>query len=193
LTQWNFDFFCPPGGVGQGLGDVLRFQVRIVAENFVSRTTGGYETDDGAYRHPHTADARLAPHDPGIPCDTCQLWHVARDAFIVCERAIDWKSHVGRGAWVERRDESFYVAGSRVPLATIVREFRHGQSPEAIRSSFPTLTLEQVYGAITFYLGHKDEVNRDVAARERVEDVFSETHSAPVELKEKLRTRRRPR
>ena len=96
-------------------------------------------------------------------------------------------------AWVERRDESFYIAGSRVPLATIVREFQHGQSPEAIRSSFPTLTLEQVYGALSFYLGHKDEVNGDLAARERAEDVFSDTHSAPVELKEKLRAGRRPR
>jgi hypothetical protein len=98
------------------------------------------------------------------------------------------------GAWVDRRDESFYIAGSRVPLATIVREFQLGQSPEAIRSSFPTLTLEQVYGAITFYLGHKDEVDGDLAARERAEDAFSETHTAPAELKEKLhRARRLPR
>jgi hypothetical protein len=42
-----------------------------------------------------------------------------------------------------------------------------GQSPEAIRSDFPTLSLEQVYGAITFYLGHKDQVDNDMAARER--------------------------
>ena len=60
---------------------------------------------------------------------------------------------------VERRDDSFYIAGSRVPLASIVREFQDGQSPEAMRLAFPTLTLEQVYGAITFYLGHKDEVD----------------------------------
>jgi len=97
-------------------------------------------------------------------------------------------------AWVERRDESFYIAGSRVPLAVIVREFQNGQSPEAIRSSFPTLTLEQVYGAITFYLGHKDEVDGDVVARETAEDAFSETHTAPAELKTKLqRARRLPR
>jgi hypothetical protein len=51
--------------------------------------------------------------------------------------------------FVERRDESFYIAGTRVPLACVVREFRDGQSAEAIRSAFPTLTLEQVYGAIT--------------------------------------------
>jgi uncharacterized protein (DUF433 family) len=76
--------------------------------------------------------------------------------------------------FVERRDQSFYVVGSRVPLACIVREFQEGQSPEAIRSAFPTLSLEQVYGAITFYLGHRSEVDEDLAARGREEDAFSE-------------------
>jgi uncharacterized protein (DUF433 family) len=95
--------------------------------------------------------------------------------------------------FVERRDESFYVAGTRVPLACVVREFQDGQSPESIRSAFPTLTLEQVYGAITFYLGHRSEVDADLAAREHEEDAFSETHPAPAELKEKLaRARRQP-
>jgi uncharacterized protein (DUF433 family) len=93
--------------------------------------------------------------------------------------------------FVERRDDGFYLVGSRVPLDCVVREFREGQSPEAIRSDFPTLSLEQVYGAITFYLGHKDEVDNDMAARERVEDAFSEAHPAPRDLKEKLERARR--
>jgi uncharacterized protein (DUF433 family) len=94
--------------------------------------------------------------------------------------------------FIERRDENFYLVGSRVPLACIVREFQDGQSPEAIRSAFPTLTLEEVYGAITFYLGHRHEVDEDLAARERVENAFSEAHPAPPELKDKLaRARRR--
>ena len=88
--------------------------------------------------------------------------------------------------FVERRDEGLYVIGSRVPLDCVVREFREGQSPEAIRSDFPTLSLEQVYGAITFYLGHRDEVDSDMAARERVEDAFSEAHPAPRDLGDKL-------
>ncbi len=83
--------------------------------------------------------------------------------------------------FVERRDEGFYLAGSRVPLASIVREFRDGQSPEAIRLAFPTLTLEQVYSAITFYLGHKDEVDSEITARERIEDAFTEAHRPSVE------------
>ena len=93
--------------------------------------------------------------------------------------------------FVERHDEGFYLIGSRVPLACLVREFHNGQSPEAIRWAFPKLNLEQVYGAITFYLGHKDEVDDDIAARERIEDAFSETHPAPAELKEKLERARR--
>jgi uncharacterized protein (DUF433 family) len=88
--------------------------------------------------------------------------------------------------FVERRDDGFYLVGSRVPLDCIVREFRQGQSPEAIRADFPTLSLEQVYGAITFYLGHKDQVDNDMAVCERAEDAFSEGYPAPPDLKEKL-------
>jgi hypothetical protein len=88
--------------------------------------------------------------------------------------------------FVERRDESFYLLGSRVPLASIVREFHDGQTPEAIRSAFPTLTLEQVYGAITFYLGHRVEVDEDLARREHEENAFTNSLSAPAELKQKL-------
>ena len=88
--------------------------------------------------------------------------------------------------FVERRDGSFYLIGTRVPLAHIVREFRRGESPEAIRSHYPTLSLEQVYGAITFYLGNKEEAREDIAERERVEDEFIKTHPAPPHLKEKV-------
>ena len=88
--------------------------------------------------------------------------------------------------FVESRDGSFYLIGSRVPLAHLVREFQHGESPEAIRSHYSTLSLEQVYGAITFYLGHKSEVEIDIVERERAEDEFTKTHPAPPHLKEKL-------
>jgi uncharacterized protein (DUF433 family) len=84
---------------------------------------------------------------------------------------------------VERRDRSFYLTGSRVPLAHIVREFQRGESPEAVRSHYPVLSLEQVYGAIAFYLGSKEEVEADIAQREREEDVFTDAHPPPPEIK----------
>jgi hypothetical protein len=85
--------------------------------------------------------------------------------------------------FVERRDESFYLIGSRVPLAHIVLEFQRGESPETIRSHYPALSLEQVYGAITFYLGSREDVERDIAEREREEDAFTAAHPASPEVR----------
>ena len=88
--------------------------------------------------------------------------------------------------FIERRDAGFYLIGSRVPLAHLVREFQQGESPEAIRSHYPTLSLEQVYGAITFYLGHKSEVESDIAERRREEDAYTAAHPTPPDIKEKF-------
>src|SRR6266511_3290705 len=65
--------------------------------------------------------------------------------------------------YVEQRDESYWVEGTRVSLDSVVYAFWNGQTPESIVQSFPTLTLEQVYGAVAFYLAHRDEVDRYLA------------------------------
>jgi len=93
--------------------------------------------------------------------------------------------------FIEPRDGSYYLAGSRVALAHVVAEFQRGESPETIRSHYPTLTLEQVYGAITFYLGNKAEVESDMAGRRCREDEFSDAHPAPAQLKDRLEIARR--
>lgn len=89
--------------------------------------------------------------------------------------------------YVERREGSFYLVGSRVPLARVVYEFQNGAAPEAIRLAYPTLSLEQVYGAITFFLANKEEVERDMAERRRLEDeVIKAQPPLPPELQHKL-------
>ena len=40
--------------------------------------------------------------------------------------------------------------------------FRGGESPETIQQQFPSLTLEHVYGAIAFYLGHQEQVDTNI-------------------------------
>ncbi|MCC6362642.1 MAG: DUF433 domain-containing protein [Bryobacterales bacterium] len=92
--------------------------------------------------------------------------------------------------YIERRHGSFYLIGSRVPLARIVYEFQNGAAPETIRLDYPALTLEQVYGAITFYLSKKEEVEKDMAERRREEEEFIRTHPIPPGLKQKLLDRR---
>ncbi len=53
----------------------------------------------------------------------------------------------------------YYVGGKRISLDTIVGCFLNGDSPETIQHNFSILTLEQVYGAITFYLANKAMVD----------------------------------
>ena len=69
--------------------------------------------------------------------------------------------------YVERRDDAYAVTGSRVSLDSIVYAFDSGESAESIAQAFPVLTLEQVYGAITFYLAHRDEIDRYLEQRRR--------------------------
>lgn len=63
------------------------------------------------------------------------------------------------------------VGGTRVSLDSIVLAFQQGQSPESIRQHYPILRLEDVYGALTYYLAHQREVDdylrRQDAAWER--------------------------
>jgi uncharacterized protein (DUF433 family) len=54
------------------------------------------------------------------------------------------------------------VAATRVSLDSLVYAFRSGESPETIQQQFPSLSLEQVYGAIASYLGHQGEVDTNV-------------------------------
>ena len=57
-------------------------------------------------------------------------------------------------AYVEHREGGYWVAGTRVSLDSLVYAFRDGQTAESLAQSFPVLTLEQVYGAIAYYLAN---------------------------------------
>jgi len=70
-------------------------------------------------------------------------------------------------AYVEQRDGVYMVAGTRVSIDSIVYGFLAGQSAESIAQAFPVLALEQVYGAIAFYLAHRDDVADYLEARRR--------------------------
>jgi uncharacterized protein (DUF433 family) len=89
--------------------------------------------------------------------------------------------------YIERRDGGFYIRGTRVPLDSIVHEFRNGVSAESIRQTFPTLTLEEVYGAIAFYLGHQAEVDVSIRKAERAWTKFEAAHPAPESVRDRLR------
>jgi len=87
--------------------------------------------------------------------------------------------------YIERRDGGYWVQGTRVSLDSIVYRFLEGLSPESILSDcFPVLTLEQVYGAITYYLHNRADVDQYLqesdreyeSFRERVRAEYAEAH-----------------
>ena len=73
--------------------------------------------------------------------------------------------------YVEHREGGYWVTGTRVSLDSLVYAFREGQTAESLAQSFPVLTLEQVYGAIAYYLANRDMI--DAYLREQ-EAAFTE-------------------
>lgn len=61
--------------------------------------------------------------------------------------------------YIEKVDGVYRIVGTRVSLDSIVYAFWRGQTAESIAQSFPVLTLEQVYGALTFYLANKSQID----------------------------------
>ena len=50
------------------------------------------------------------------------------------------------------------VSGTRVPLDTVVLEFKQGATAEEISAQYSSLNLANVYAIISYYLRHEDEV-----------------------------------
>jgi len=51
------------------------------------------------------------------------------------------------------------IKGTRIGLDDVVYAFRQGWTPDEIATRYRSLTLEQVYGAIAYYLHNRAEVD----------------------------------
>lgn len=94
--------------------------------------------------------------------------------------------------YVERRNGGYYVIGSRVSLESVIYPFLDGASPETIVDEFPTLSLEQVYGAVTFYLANRAEIDAYLTETEKLwEEARKNQSPIPPALRERLERARR--
>ena len=72
-------------------------------------------------------------------------------------------------------DEVILVRGARVPLDTIVFEFKQGATAEGIVEQYPSLDLADVYSIIGDYLRHQSDVETYLQQRQQIaEDVRAE-------------------
>ena len=94
--------------------------------------------------------------------------------------------------YVERKGDGYRIRGSRVSLESIILPFREGLSPETLVDEFPTLSLEQIYGAITFYLGHRAEIESYLKGIDKLwDDARKNEPPLPASLRDRLARARR--
>lgn len=67
---------------------------------------------------------------------------------------------------VQERDGEYYVSHTRVPVGVVIASWKRGTPPEQIAEQFPTLSLADVYGVITYYLDHQQELDAHFALLE---------------------------
>lgn len=93
--------------------------------------------------------------------------------------------------YVRKVDEVYLVGDTRVSLDSLVYLFREGVSAESMVESYPALTLEQVHGALAFYLANQNEVDAYLTAGQRIAaEQHQESRRANVELIARIRRAR---
>ncbi len=89
--------------------------------------------------------------------------------------------------YIEQRDGGYYLAATRVSLDSIVYAFRRGESPETICQNFELLDLEEVYGAIVYYLGNQVMIDAYLARQsDKWVEGKRQADPLPANLRERL-------
>src|SRR5437868_8287708 len=88
--------------------------------------------------------------------------------------------------YIEVQDGNYYIAGTRISLDSIVHAFRRGESPETICQNFELLRLEEVFGAITYYLANQSDIDAYLV---RQDEKWAEGKRASEPLPPDLRDR----
>ena len=89
--------------------------------------------------------------------------------------------------YIEEREGSYYVARTRISLDSVVYAFRRGDSPETICQNFELLSLEEVYGAIAYYLANQAVIDAYLnRQREKWVEGRRSTDPLPTGLRQRL-------
>ncbi len=87
-------------------------------------------------------------------------------------------------------ENAIRIAGTRVGIETVLRDYQKGASPEEIVLRYPTLSLEQVHATITYYLANQEKVEAYLSlVRQQQEEAWQEQQRHPSEFVRALRER----
>lgn len=67
-------------------------------------------------------------------------------------------------SYIEERNGELYAGTTRVTMRSIILGWtQRSYAPEQIVQSYPSVSLEEVYGVIAYYLGHRTELDERFA------------------------------
>jgi uncharacterized protein (DUF433 family) len=93
--------------------------------------------------------------------------------------------------YVKKVEGAYRVGETRVSLDSLVFLFREGMSAESMVDSYPALTLEQVHGALAFYLANQKEIDAYLIEGQRAAEVqHRQSRQTNAELIAKLQRAR---
>lgn len=90
-------------------------------------------------------------------------------------------------------DGSWRIKGTRVTVDVVVGQFLRGSTPEQIQDDFQTLPLASIYGVISYYLLHPEQVDEYLAERRKLSgEIHEHWDSQPgaIDLRKTLRKAR---
>ncbi len=71
--------------------------------------------------------------------------------------------------------------GTRIRVSDVVTESEHhGLSPEEITREFPTISIPDVYSALTYYYEHPHEIRNEIQKREKLLSEAHELKTRPI-------------
>ncbi len=81
------------------------------------------------------------------------------------------------------------LKGHRIGIDDVLRCYLEGYAPEEIAVHLPTLSLEQIYAAITYYLHNRSEMNKYLSELAQWREQRYQEHTArPSPLAQRLKT-----
>lgn len=86
------------------------------------------------------------------------------------------------------REDDIRVKGTRIGIETILEDFFNGSGPEEIAIRYTSLSLEQVYATITYYLHNREKIDAYMDAwRQYTSQASKEADENPPEVVKRLR------
>jgi uncharacterized protein (DUF433 family) len=93
--------------------------------------------------------------------------------------------------YVRAVEGAYLVGDTRVSLDSLIYLFREGMSAESMVESYPALTLEQVHGALAFYLANQKAIDAYLAEGHRAAELQNQqSRQTNAELIAKLQRAR---